>query len=205
MSTPTRCDLYVLCGGQSSRFGSDKALAPIDGMTMMQRVIHACRHGLRDLNLQHETTLVTGESQRYRELDLRSIIDQPTGIGPMGGLHAALCDRLEHHGPGWLLLTGCDWVRPSPGSVAPLIEAIDGADHSAIAYRDTHWQPLLTLYHTKMLPTIQRLLEQASYSLQTLLDEAKAQPVETTAGLDALAQANTPYELEQALQQSGVH
>lgn len=205
MSKPTRCDLYVLCGGQSSRFGSDKALATISGTTMMQAVIQACDQALEDQGLQFDTTLVTGGSRRYDGLGVRSITDQPAGIGPMGGLHAAACDRLTRHGPGWLLLTGCDWVLPKPGWIAPILQKIDAAGPSAVAFHNTRWQPLLTLYHTQLIPEIQRLIGRQAYSLQALLDEASTLRVMNHAGGHALRQANTPADLGLALRQrSGV-
>ena len=38
---PARWPVYVLAGGQSSRFGADKALAPLDGKPLILHVLEA--------------------------------------------------------------------------------------------------------------------------------------------------------------------
>jgi molybdopterin-guanine dinucleotide biosynthesis protein A len=70
----------VLAGGRSSRFGSDKASALIDGRPMLEWVVDA-------LEPQVDGILVCG-----RELPGRSCVaDRPSpDLGPLGGLNAAL-------------------------------------------------------------------------------------------------------------------
>jgi molybdopterin-guanine dinucleotide biosynthesis protein A len=70
----------VLAGGRSSRFGSDKASAPIDGRPMLDWVIDA-------LEPQVDGILICG-----RELSGRTCVaDRPSpDLGPLGGLNAAL-------------------------------------------------------------------------------------------------------------------
>lgn len=65
----------ILAGGQSSRFGSDKAQAMLDGATLIERVADA-------LAPQVAALVICG---RAPGLD-----DRPPGIGPLGGLAAAL-------------------------------------------------------------------------------------------------------------------
>ncbi len=70
----------VLAGGRSSRFGSDKAAALIDGRTMLDLVIEA-------LTPQVDDILICG-----REIPGRTCAaDRPSPeLGPLGGLNAAL-------------------------------------------------------------------------------------------------------------------
>ena len=98
--------LYVLAGGASRRFGSDKALADVDGRPMIGDVIERMGGGAQ------RVTLVTGSAARYNELGYDVITDRPAGVGPIGGLNAALHHRFEKSGDGWLLLASCDLVRP---------------------------------------------------------------------------------------------
>ncbi len=87
----------VLAGGGSRRFGSDKAVAELDGQTLIDRAIH-------DLSACVETIAVCG-----REIEgLLSLPDRPRArIGPLGGLNAAL-HHAAHHGYTGVLSTGCD-------------------------------------------------------------------------------------------------
>jgi molybdopterin-guanine dinucleotide biosynthesis protein A len=74
----------VLAGGRSSRFGSDKAAALIDGRSMLDWVVAA-------LAPQVDAIVVCGRpsSAGYDGIDDRPAAD----LGPLGGLNAAL-----HHG-----------------------------------------------------------------------------------------------------------
>lgn len=87
----------VLAGGRSSRFGSDKAQALLAGMTLIEHVIAALAPQVDDL-------VVCGR----RHDGIVSLADRPgPGLGPLGGLNAALNYGL---GQGFeaVLTVGCD-------------------------------------------------------------------------------------------------
>ncbi len=68
----------LLAGGQSRRFGSDKALAMLDGQTLIDRVFG-------QLRMQVNAVVICGREGPY------GISDRPgSGLGPLGGLNAAL-------------------------------------------------------------------------------------------------------------------
>ncbi len=70
----------ILAGGQARRFGSDKAHAEYDGMRLIDRVADA-------LGSQTQALIVCGRE----EPGFGSIPDRPeAGLGPLGGLNAAL-------------------------------------------------------------------------------------------------------------------
>jgi len=87
----------VLAGGRSRRFGSDKALAELEGRTLID-----CAIG--DLSVCVETVAICG-----REIPGHlSLPDRPRpDIGPLGGLNAAL-HHVASHGFAGVLSTGCD-------------------------------------------------------------------------------------------------
>lgn len=70
----------VLAGGRSSRFGSDKALAELDGATLLARAVDA-------LSAWCEKVVVVGRE----EAPAPTLPDWPhPGMGPLGGIAAAL-------------------------------------------------------------------------------------------------------------------
>jgi molybdopterin-guanine dinucleotide biosynthesis protein A len=70
----------ILAGGQSRRFGSDKALAPFDGRALID-------HVAAGLAVQSEALIVVGRVHG----GLTSVADRPrAGLGPLGGLAGAL-------------------------------------------------------------------------------------------------------------------
>ncbi|HTG38636.1 molybdenum cofactor guanylyltransferase [Sphingomonas sp.] len=87
----------VLAGGESRRFGSDKAAALLDGRALID-------HALAALGPHCDALVVVGRDWP----GVRGVPDRPApGLGPLGGLNAAL-----HHGADIgaeaVLTLGCD-------------------------------------------------------------------------------------------------
>jgi molybdopterin-guanine dinucleotide biosynthesis protein A len=107
----------ILAGGQSTRFGSDKALALLDGRPLIE-------HAAAALAPYVEKLVVCGrDDPRWTCLP-----DQPApGMGPLGGLAAALL-HAQQQGLDGVLSTGCDM----PSLPAELIEALIGEEPAVI-------------------------------------------------------------------------
>ncbi len=89
----------VLAGGQSRRFGSDKAAAMLDGQTLMQ-------HAIASLSGECDRVIVSGRAQA----PVDTLADWPEpGLGPLGGLAGALVYAQEHGYPS-ILTCGVDSV-----------------------------------------------------------------------------------------------
>src|SRR5690242_14839672 len=105
----------VLTGGRSSRFGSDKAAALIDGRPMLDWVIDV-------LVPQVDDVLVCGRETPGRI----SVPDYPTpDLGPLGGLNAAL-RYAAANGFDAVLSVPCDTPRLPNDLRAQLGEPEDG-------------------------------------------------------------------------------
>ncbi|OOV15826.1 molybdenum cofactor guanylyltransferase [Deinococcus sp. LM3] len=158
----------VTAGGRSSRFGSDKALALLEGRTLLER---ACA-SLQDCPAR----LLIAPPGRYvlpahlGRWDTHP--DRRPGEGPLAGLESAL----THAPPGWVAFTGVDlpWLTPdywrtlsaaiTPGRLS--VQATDGQDRP---------QPLAALYHTDLLAHVSALLDSGERRLR------RAAPPEHTA------------------------
>ena len=89
----------ILAGGQSRRFGSDKAFADLGGQPMIVRVADALGPFVDGL-------VVCGH--RAPPPGMKSVADVPrTELGPLGGLAGALHYAQRHHYAG-VLSVGCD-------------------------------------------------------------------------------------------------
>lgn len=83
----------VLAGGESRRFGSDKALALLDGRPLIE-------HAVAALAAQTEAVIVCGREG--------GIPDRPEpGLGPLGGINAAIHEAAAR-GFDAVLTCGCD-------------------------------------------------------------------------------------------------
>lgn len=87
----------VLAGGRSSRFGSDKALAMMEGRTLLEHAVASLAHHV-------EAVVLCG-----RQVDgMVGLPDRPAAdMGPLGGLNAAL-HYAAAEGHDAVLTTGCD-------------------------------------------------------------------------------------------------
>jgi molybdenum cofactor guanylyltransferase len=87
----------ILAGGQSRRFGSDKAEALVEGKALLDHVADALRPQCTEL-------VIAGREWP----GLTSVADIPeAGLGPLGGLAGAL-DYAERNGFDFVLSCGCD-------------------------------------------------------------------------------------------------
>ncbi|WP_294254765.1 molybdenum cofactor guanylyltransferase [uncultured Sphingomonas sp.] len=99
----------ILAGGQARRFGSDKALAELDGRALIDHVAAA-------LGPHCDGVILCGRAGEG------GIPDRPApGLGPLGGLNAAL-HAAAGRGVGRVLVAPCD----TPLLPAALLEAVVG-------------------------------------------------------------------------------
>lgn len=125
----------VLAGGRSSRFGSDKALAMLDGRTLLD-------HTLAALRPHCEAVIIVGRAD---------IADWPRpDMGPLGGIAGALRHAADR-GFDQLLTAPVDCVR-LPFDLRALLEP-------APAFLET--QPVIGLWPVAALTELQAMLEDA--------------------------------------------
>ncbi|HEV2567102.1 molybdenum cofactor guanylyltransferase [Sphingomonas sp.] len=162
----------ILAGGQSRRFGSDKAAALLAGTPLLEHVAAAIESHVDDV------VVVGRRSQAYAAIE-----DFPMPLlGPLGGLCAAL-----RHAQSWsfdaVLTAGCD-VLPLPA---------DLADRLAAGPAVVEGQPLLGLWPTSLF---ERLLEHLTFSddrsMRAWVERADARTVPFAAPIYNL---NTPADL----------
>lgn len=96
----------VIAGGQSSRFGSDKAAALLSGKSLLAHVIDT-------LDTQTDDLVICGRSITGRHC----LPDRPRpGLGPLGGIAAALRHAADNGFTG-ILTSACDTPR-IPANIA---------------------------------------------------------------------------------------
>ena len=79
----------VFVGGQGRRMGGvAKGLLVFDGLTLIERVLRACRAAATPGALEH--VYLVGNAAPYVAMGVPSLDDAPAGMGPIGGLRALL-------------------------------------------------------------------------------------------------------------------
>ena len=188
----------VLAGGRSRRFGDrDKALATLDGRTLVSRAVDAVASLAARLPL-----VAVGTASRRALLGsgidrpVEYVFDPPGTGGPVGGiLAAARATEAER-----IAVVGCDMPLVTTEAIRWL--AGQSADADAIVPVDEggQLQPVFAVYRTTALTAVESRLTSAA--LFGLLDELDVHRVPvasapTEGGVDrALTNVNTPADLE---------
>ena len=170
----------VLAGGTSSRFGSDKALAELDGRTLLAHAVDA-------LSGWCEYVVVAGRETAPAP----TIPDWPgPGMGPLAGLAAALHLARDEDYTGVLSL-GVDSAG-LPDNLPDLLGA--HLPKPAPAYVAS--QPVIGLWPTATLPALEAILHGAGrHSLLAFAAAVNARAIELA---HPPANINTPADLSGA-------
>lgn len=184
---------FVLAGGLSSRFGTDKARAMISGRPL----IHHALLGLP--MLAGDPKVVARRVDQYSDLGLETLGDLEPGLGPVGGLATALAS-LDKATP-WALLLSCDVVGLRRQWLQLLLDT-PRQGRQAVAFKRDRWQPLPGLYHRDLLPLCRELLECGAGSLWRVLENCNSTALDLPASWGELAQVNSPCDLANIIEQS---
>ncbi|MEM9420419.1 MAG: molybdenum cofactor guanylyltransferase [Planctomycetota bacterium] len=176
---------YILAGGQSQRFGSDKARYKVDGQAMLQRVAECFAP------ISCSTTIVAQTAGAYDDLGYPTIADAVSNAGPLAGLLTALlhvkttaqnqdeCTAPTTQTNDWILLSSCDLIHASADMVPHLTELTDGNILAVVFTRSKRYEPFPGLYHVSLLPHVEQAISDNQLSYQRLfrgLDKLIASP-----------------------------
>lgn len=160
MSEPKPSGL-ILAGGQSRRFGSDKATYPVGDRRMIDHVVATVRPVVGQLLVSVQT-----ERSALRDLADRVVADLYPGRGPMAGLHAGLHASQSP----WMLAVACDMPFLTTASLETLLSArFDGLSAVIAVSSDGRRHPLCACYHRSVLAQIERSLSSDDLSMHGLL------------------------------------
>jgi len=162
----------ILAGGQARRFGSDKAHARYNGFRLIDLVFD-------HFSAQCEAIVVCGRD----EPGFDCIPDLPeAGMGPLGGLNAAL-HHARAQGFSHVLSAGCD----APNLPHDLAQTLAG-DGAAIVQS----QPVVGLWPVELAPVLASFLDDGGRALYRFAEGAGARRI---AFDPPLLNVNTPGDL----------
>lgn len=180
----------ILAGGQSTRFGSNKALAILDGQPIIA-------HGAGVLSqLFSQRLLVTNSPGLYGFLNWPLTGDLLPGAGPLAGIQAALTTIDTP----FAFITACDMPWLNPALIRHLC-TLAGAWDVILPWTANGPEPLHALYAKTALPIISESLVQGERKLQTVLATLKVRQVSTdeiltvVPDLGSFANINRPEDL----------
>lgn len=142
---------YVLAGGGSTRFGTDKALAPFDGAPLLVRVTEVVRKAAGNVS-------VIAAREKYTSLGdgLRTVSDRWPGEGPLGGIITALRHTAEISPTRWNLIVSCDLPFVTVEWLRFLAEHCATSHYDVVLPHSAHGpEPLCACYRTAACPALE--------------------------------------------------
>ncbi|MEW6521301.1 MAG: molybdenum cofactor guanylyltransferase [Thermodesulfobacteriota bacterium] len=156
----------ILAGGASSRFGSNKALALLQGR-------HVIQHAATVLTkLFSQLLLVTNSPDSYRFLGWRMTDDIYADSGPLAGIHAALRTITTPQA----FIVGCDMPNLDSRLIAYLCNLAGDWD-AALPWLDAGPEPLYAVYRKSCLPVIERQLQARQRKISLALEQLRLRKV----------------------------
>jgi molybdopterin-guanine dinucleotide biosynthesis protein A len=173
-----RTGLIILSGGNSLRFGADKARITFGEASLLENIVSSLSY------IGPEIIIVTAPNQppvkRLNRVKCRYINDVYPGKGPLGGVYSGL--RASNYL--YNLVVACDMPFLNRELLEYMIAQAPGFD--LVIPRVGHFvEPLHAVYARSCLVPLQELLEQGRLSLQELLPRIRARYLEE-ADLDRL-------------------
>lgn len=173
--------------------GSDKALLPVGGKHLIQRIADAARPLAVSITAVGRDAAIEG---------IASVPDRRPGLGPLAGLEVAL----EMATTPTVLVVACDLPFVSTGLLRLLLERSAAAPESAVVPVDGDGivSPLCAVYPKSAAGLASELLDRGERTLRVLLMQIPTivVPFADLAHLDnageLLTNVNTPHELSAA-------
>ncbi|HQZ97297.1 MAG TPA: molybdenum cofactor guanylyltransferase [Pyrinomonadaceae bacterium] len=153
-------DAFILIGGISSRFGSNKAFAAFDGKTLASRAAEMVE---RTASPKTVRFVVRSEEQfdaeRLLSLGRGVVADLKPGFGAWSGLHTALA----YSSTVWTFVLACDLPYASGDLINKLAGLTDDAVDAVVPRQpDGRLQPLCAFYRRDVvLKEVERQLADA--------------------------------------------
>ncbi len=144
----------ILAGGGSTRFGSNKALAEINGIPIIKQVADILN------TLFDECLLITNTPATYEFLEWQTTPDIFTGCGPLAGIHAALATISSSRA----FIAGCDMPFLNTDLIRFICTRLGKWD-CVIPRHSRGIEPLHAVYAKSLLPLLEKTLEHGDHKV----------------------------------------
>ena len=178
----------ILAGGKSSRMGEDKGLMLLDGIPMIEHIIHV----FKQLNIP---ILIISNNAKYQQFGFPVFPDIVTDKGPAGGILTALSKTKTSTN----IIVSCDTPFITEELILFLFKQ---HQNSQITYpvHENRAHPLIGIYEKETFQLFQESIDLGELKLRSILKKAKTNRVKLPSSLflnekNCLANINTREEL----------
>ena len=151
---------FILIGGKSERFGSEKWRANINGKSVLDRIWDACMH--------FEERVVIGK-EKPKNFKKPFICDQLEIQAPINGLYTAI--QYSQHD--WIQLVSCDLPLIEADVFQMLWNSNTQESDIVIPFSNNRYQVTCALYHKRTLNYLESAINENDFSLLSLIKNLK--------------------------------
>ena len=155
----------IIAGGKSSRMGFDKTQILYNEKTFLENTIDLL------LKFTDDILIVSNKNTNIR---YPFVQDEIKGIGPIGGIYTGLKNIKTE----LALIVPADLPFLSFESINFLINGYDDKNLACVFNNKGKLEAMVGIYHKKILPIIEELIEKKQYKLQILLQKSVAQQID---------------------------
>lgn len=178
----------ILAGGQSSRFGANKALVDFRGAPLVQQVTAIIGP------LFAEKLLITNTPEAYGFLMWPTAGDLFPDHGPLAGIHAALTVM---HSPR-AFITACDMPFLAPEFIRYLCSLATPEWDAVLPWPEDGPEPLCAVYSKRALPAITGNLRRGQKKISQSLERLRVRKVAKKEIVKIVADCNTFYNINRS-------
>ncbi len=193
----------VLAGGKSSRMGQDKSLLKIEGMSLLERVIHSVS------SLATEVIVMLSQSQKIpavsvdEQCKIRYGRDSLPERGPLQGI----ADAIPHMSKEmeYVFVLSCDLPHLTREWLHEMRQTLVNSESVQIvcSHNNQHLNPLIAVYSAAALKDATYFVRSGKSSCLALLDDKEVIRVSPpTLQSHVISNVNTPLDYQEALKKT---
>lgn len=157
----------ILAGGQSRRFGSNKALVTVDGVRLIDRVIDSIAMVCEPI------MLIANDLKPYYDVRAALVQDFIPHQGPLGAIYTALLFSPHE----WVFVKATDMPYINLEIIRKMQALAAGWDGVAPVLADK-FEPLFALYNRRCLPAIADILQGEERKVTSFYGKVKIRALE---------------------------
>ena len=174
---------YILIGGQSQRFGSQKWKVQIDGKPVLDHLWEKCS--------DFGSRWVVGKHQPIG-LDNPFIKDKLILRAPFNGLYTSL----QHTRSEWNLILSCDLPLMTATVIEKLWRKKHNNSYGVIPKTRKGLEPLAGFYNRRLMSLLHSRLDNEDFSLQSLIENEDFTIINMDSDKDSFFNLNKPEDYE---------
>jgi len=153
----------ILAGGKGSRMNGNKALLPVCGLTLIEKIA-------RDIDPYFGEILISAQARNsFNFLSHRVVIDEKMNFGPLMGILS--CLRASSNKINFVI--ACDIPEIKYPYLEKMISYTSKYDIVVPCSGKNKFEPLFAFYHKKLIPKIEELLNQNIKKISRLFPKCK--------------------------------